>query len=301
MPLVSVVIPVYNVEKYLGQCLDSIINQTLKDIEIICVDDGSTDNSLKILKEYKEKDNRIKILTQKNLYAGVARNTGLKAATGKYLSFLDSDDFFESEMLEEMYKKAEKDNSDIVMCGWHNYNNNLQKVVNDIKIATKYLIKSPFSPYDFQKELFDICKPNPWTKLYRHSFFKENNLYYEDCICCNDITCICLSMVLAKKISIVDKCFIYYRNNQTNSITSNRNKNLDSVLYAINKLEERLKEVNLYEDFKETFFKKAVISYNFGKNVRNRIELAKSILSPELAKYVINYRPPQKYKKYKFF
>lgn len=300
-PLVSVIIPVYNVEKYLEQCLDSIINQTLKDIEIICVDDGSTDRSLEILQEYKEKDNRIKVLTQKNLYAGVARNTGLKVATGKYLSFLDSDDFFELNMLEEMYNKAEKDNSDIVICGWHNYDNNLQKVIKDFRISYKYVEKSPFSPYDFRKELFDICKPNPWTKLFRHQFFIDNNLYFEDCICCNDITCICLSMVLAKKISIVDKCFIYYRSNQSNNITANRNKNLDSVLYAINKLEEKLKKLNLYKDFKQTFFKKALISYNFGRNVKNRLELARSILSSELFTYIKNYRPPQKLKKYRFF
>ena len=94
-PKVSVIIPVYNVEQYLRECLNSVIKQTLKEIEIICVDDGSTDNSLDILKEYAEKDHRITIITQKNLHAGVARNAGLSIAKGEYLSFLDSDDFFE--------------------------------------------------------------------------------------------------------------------------------------------------------------------------------------------------------------
>ena len=96
-PKVSVIIPVYNVEDYLRQCLDSVINQTLKDIEIICVDDGSTDKSLEILHEYEKKDSRITVLTQKNQYAGVARNVGMSVATGKYFVFLDSDDFFEPE------------------------------------------------------------------------------------------------------------------------------------------------------------------------------------------------------------
>ena len=89
---ISVILPVYNVEKYLRQCLDTIIGQTLKEIEILCVDDGSTDNSAKILEEYAQKDQRVKVFTQKNAGAGAARNLGLRHASGKYLSFQDSDD-----------------------------------------------------------------------------------------------------------------------------------------------------------------------------------------------------------------
>ena len=97
---VSVIIPVYNVEQYLRPCLDSVLNQTLKNIEIICIDDGSTDDSLKILMEYAEKDNRITILKQKNKGAGVARNYGMSIATGEYFLFLDSDDFFSETLLQ---------------------------------------------------------------------------------------------------------------------------------------------------------------------------------------------------------
>ena len=97
---VSVIIPVFNAEKYLSQCLDSIVNQTLTNIEIICVDDGSTDTSFQILKEYEEKDSRVIVLSKSNAGAGTARNEGLKIAKGKYLSFLDADDFFERNMLE---------------------------------------------------------------------------------------------------------------------------------------------------------------------------------------------------------
>ena len=112
-PRVSVIIPVYNVEKYLPQCLDSVVNQTLPDIEIICVDDGSTDSSLDILKDYARRDKRITVLRQKNLHAGVARNAGLSIARGEYLSFLDSDDFFELDMLDQCYAKLKKDKSDV--------------------------------------------------------------------------------------------------------------------------------------------------------------------------------------------
>ena len=99
-PKVSVIIPVYNVEKYLRQCLDSVVNQTLKDIEIICIDDGSTDNSLNILKEYAQKDNRIKIISKKNGGLSSARNAGLKFATGEFVGFVDSDDYIERETYE---------------------------------------------------------------------------------------------------------------------------------------------------------------------------------------------------------
>lgn len=254
-PLVSVIIPVYNVEKYLRQCLDSIINQTLKDIEIICVDDGSTDKSLEILREYCEKDNRIKILTQKNKYAGVARNNGLKIATGKYLSFLDSDDWFDLNMLEEMYNKAEKDQSDIVICGWYNYNNITKSIIKVVTFEQRFLSKSPFKPQEFPNDLFTIGKSNPWTKLFKREFFIENNLLFENCKVCNDMTCVCTALAIANKISIINKPFIFYRNNQTTNLSSKRLKNRDSVLYAVKQLENNLIRLNLYEYFKEAFNK----------------------------------------------
>ena len=112
---VSVILPVYKTEPYLRQCLDSIVNQTLKEIEIICINDSSPDNSLSILEEYAARDPRIRILTQPNGGAGAARNNGMRHAHGKYLSIVDSDDFFEPAMLEEAYKKAEEISADFVV------------------------------------------------------------------------------------------------------------------------------------------------------------------------------------------
>ena len=142
-PKVSVIIPVYNVEEYLRECLDSVVNQTLKEIEIICVDDGSTDSSLDILKEYAEKDNRITVMKQANLHAGVARNAGLSVAKGEYLSFLDSDDFFEKDMLEKMFLKVSSNLSDVIVCS-----NNLW---DDKKscITGKMIIRNEFKNQTF--------------------------------------------------------------------------------------------------------------------------------------------------------
>ncbi len=121
-PKVSVVLPVYNVAAYLPKCLESLLNQTLKEIEIICVNDCSPDNSLEILKQYAAKDNRIKIIDQTNTGPGVARNNGIKAATGEYVGFVDPDDWAEPEMFAKMYTAAIEQNADIVECGVKIYN-----------------------------------------------------------------------------------------------------------------------------------------------------------------------------------
>ena len=113
--MVSIIIPVYNSEKYIRECLDSLLKQTYINFEIICIDDGSQDLSFEILKEYENRDNRIIVLSQKNQFAGIARNTGMKIARGKYLLFLDSDDFFCNDMLENLIRKAEIDNTDILI------------------------------------------------------------------------------------------------------------------------------------------------------------------------------------------
>ena len=116
-PIVSVLIPVYNVEKYLKKCLDSVVNQTLTDIEIICVNDGSTDGSLKILEEYRSIDSRIKIINKANGGLPSARNAGLNAAKGRYVGFVDSDDYIEPNMFEKLVDVAEHEESEVVICG----------------------------------------------------------------------------------------------------------------------------------------------------------------------------------------
>jgi glycosyltransferase involved in cell wall biosynthesis len=116
MSLISIIIPIYNTQKYISKCLDALIAQTFKDIEILCIDDGSTDNSLNILQEYEKKDGRIKVFTQENSGPATARNVGLQNAKGKYIMFCDSDDWYESAMCEDMHNCIEKENVDIVMC-----------------------------------------------------------------------------------------------------------------------------------------------------------------------------------------
>lgn len=123
LPKVSVVVPIYNVEKYLKQCVDSLLNQTLKDIEIILVDDGAKDGSGKIVDEYKNKFTNVKVIHQANGGLGPARNTGIENATGEYIAFVDGDDWVQSNMYEKLYATAQKSNSDIVVSGHCDYKN----------------------------------------------------------------------------------------------------------------------------------------------------------------------------------
>ena len=124
VPAVSVIIPVFNTSEFLRQCLDSVLGQTLRNIEVICVDDGSDDNSVEILREYEQKDERVRIILQENAGGGAARNKGMDIARGKYLSFLDSDDFFEPKMLEEAYNKSERVGAEICVYKVRRYDNN---------------------------------------------------------------------------------------------------------------------------------------------------------------------------------
>lgn len=121
---VSIIVPIYNVEKYLDRCMESLLNQTLKDIEIIMVDDGSPDNCPKMCDEYAKKDSRVKVIHKRNAGLGEARNSGLKIISGKFVAFVDSDDFVELDMYEKLYTAAENMKSDTVYCGFSKYLSN---------------------------------------------------------------------------------------------------------------------------------------------------------------------------------
>ena len=280
-PLISVIIPVYNVEKYLRQCLDSIINQTLKNIEIICIDDGSTDSSLKILQEYKEKDNRFVILTQKNQYAGVARNNGLKIAKGKYVIFLDGDDFFELIMLNTLYKQIEKDQSDIVISDYYIYDNTLKKIKNKTTTNSRSAL---FSPFSMGEDIFNFTNTGPINKLFKTDFLLKNEIYFEPLKCCNDFTAICTALAAAKKISVINKPLMYYRSNQKNNTTAQRKKDtfmgFECDVYAVQALYKNLVRLNLYQAFKKGLIKRSKRAFKDWD--KKHKEFASKILSDDL-------------------
>lgn len=210
---VSVIIPCYNAEKYLQECLDSVVSQTLKEIEIICVDDGSTDSTLRILEEYAAKDSRIRVLRQQNRFAGVARNNGMKIARGKYLCFLDADDVFHLEMLEKSVARAEKYSAEIVIWGGYTFTEKLSnaKTSKEILKFSRLPWTRLFPPLKIARRLFQVGWGVPWNKLFLRSFIEENRLRFSETRSSNDIYFVFAAMAVAKKIVSLKQHLVYYR------------------------------------------------------------------------------------------
>lgn len=259
-PKVSVILPVYNVDKYLRQCLDSVIGQTLKEIEIICVDDGSTDASLEILREYEKKDPRVKIICQKNSGAGAARNNGMAIAQGKYLSFLDSDDFFEFDMLEKAYEKISEQKADIVVFRSDQYREDLGKILN-----VKWTIRSenlpPYRPMNFRTftgNVFKVFVGWAWDKLFDREFVDKYNLKFQEQRTSNDMLFVFSAIVLAKKIEIVDEVLAHQRRNNPSSLSNTREKSWQCFYEALKALRSALEEHDLYWILKQDYINYAL-------------------------------------------
>ena len=227
MSKISVIIPVFNTGKYIAQCLDSLIKQTYKELEIICIDDGSNDNSADIISKYAQKDNRI-ITNSFDINKGVsaARNYGLSIASGDYIFFLDSDDWIDEDYLETMLKTMDKTKADIVI------NRNFISYQNDT-----------YYPYNFQKGQLDIQDDTfidpqiqahnvfcgPCGKIYRHNLIKENNLKFPDGHIFEDMFFHYAIFAYAKNLYFYCGSKYFYRNTE-NSITSNIKYDSDKII-----------------------------------------------------------------------
>ena len=225
---ISVIVPIYNVEKYLRKCLNSIISQTYKNIEIILVDDGSTDSSGKIIDEFKINDNRILVIHKQNGGLSDARNEGIKKASGKYIAFIDSDDFINEMMLEMLIKNIEKYNADISICSYENiFDNDVCKKTNNNNLTC----------YNAQEALEDLLNNDKkitnhaWNKLYKKELFDE--ITYPKGRNFEDIATTYKLLEISKIIVYSDFVGYYYRQHQR-SITGNINlKTMKDSVYAI--------------------------------------------------------------------
>ena len=217
-PKVSIIMPVYNTAEYLATALDTILLQTLSDIEVICIDDGSTDDSLSILQTYAMFDERVKIIQQENAGCGAARNRGIKEATGDFIIFLDSDDFFHPDMLQTMLETAEKENSDIVMCGHTIFDNTWEKDTAVCGIDPHYLKQAPIAPKDFPNDLF-FCRGYLWEKLIKRSLIIDNDLMFTTDEVQSDLPFVYTAMALSEKISLLPDNFVHYRLNRSGQLT----------------------------------------------------------------------------------
>ena len=286
IPKVSVIVPVYNTEEYLCKCLDSIIEQTLKEIEIICIDDGSNDNSLDILKNYAKKDKRITVISQKNLHAGVARNAGITVAKGEYLSFLDSDDWFELDFLNDVYNVINKEKSDFIAFLYYNFDIYNKKIVNTQGINKKFSNKiTTVSVSSIVDEAFTISNPMPWNKLISRQLVCNENLRFQSLHVSNDIYfSLCLT-ASSKKITFYNKSFIYYRYNNLKSLRNSRDKYPYDFYYAYKNIYKFMINKDKLQ-FKKTFIKSLVSTLLWTVNntflqKNNLIKFINEIIVPE--------------------
>lgn len=259
---VSVIIPVYNVEKYLKQNLKSITQQTLKEIEIICVDDGSTDSSYKIIEEFAANDSRVIPVKQANGGAGAARNNGLRRARGKYLSFLDSDDFFEPNMLEEAYKKAEETKADFVVFNSDQYYEDSNEY-KSVPWVVRYAELPPYQPFGrraMTDNIFKVFVGWAWDKLYNRKWVLENDLWFQEQRTSNDMLFVFSSIAIAKRIAYVekDKILAHQRRNNKSSLSNTREKSWDCFYNALCALRDRLKAEGIYKELEKDYINYAL-------------------------------------------
>lgn len=251
MPKVSVIVPVYNVEKFLKRCLDSIIYQTLEDIEIICINDGSTDESSDILKMYKAVDDRIIVINQNNAGQSAARNKGIDIAKGEYIGFVDSDDWIDLEFYEKLYNSAKKYDADIAVGGiirLHKHNNKYYLKIED-EVVTE----------DTNKK-FELCdvpeKSYVWNKIYKTEKLKEFNLKFEEGILFEDIIYTPQVLYNLKKLVTVTGVNYYYWRRFTSTVTRKDKKAKKDCDYANNKAKEFFKEHDIDVSKQEVIIKK---------------------------------------------
>lgn len=248
MTKISVVVPVYNVEKYLKECIDSIINQTLEDIEVICVNDGSTDSSLEILNDYAKKDSRIIVINKSNSGYGHTMNMGLNAATGEYIGIIESDDFADKNMFENLYKLAKEYDADIVKGDWYNYWSKNKFARKNNRISSAKTLKLTNSKQD--KSLLRI-NPSVWSAIYKREFLNKDNIRFLETpgASYQDLAFSFKVFALAERVILTDKAYLYYRQDNMNSSVKSKTK----VYCVCDEYDEIDRFLEQYPDLKSEF------------------------------------------------
>lgn len=253
-PLISIIVPVYNTEKYLRQCLDSLLNQTYKKIEIICFNDASTDNSLNILEQYANLDNRIIVInSQINVKQGGGRNRGIKASTGEYVCFVDSDDWVECDFIEKLYIAIKTNDAEIATADYYEYRDGNLKEISHLGKK----IKS--SSIDIKRSiLLNGCRLV--TSIFNKKLFIENNLFFPENLIYEDNAIGPALFLSANKIIKIDDFLYYYRQNPISTTKSKNNykffDRLKTSVMAIENIEklDNYKELTYLRTEKEWMF-----------------------------------------------
>ena len=258
---VSVVMPVYNGEAYLREALDCVLTGSALQIEVICVDDGSTDGTPEILKEYAERDPRVRPVRQENAGAGAARNTGLKIARGEYLSFLDADDLFEPMMLEKAYDRARSQEADLVVFRCDKYMEETGKYLPTKWSMRESLLpgKDVFAGSEIRENVFKAFVGWTWDKLFRAGFVRENGLHFQEQRTTNDMFFTYSAVVRAERITTMQDVLVH-RRMYTGSLSTTRSRSWRCFYDALCALRKQLQDWGMFEQRERDF---ANYSLNF--------------------------------------
>ncbi len=238
---VSVIIPIYNVESYLKCCLDSVLNQTYTNLEIIIVDDGSTDNSPIICDDYAVKDNRVTVFHLENKGAASARNFAIEKANGEYLFFVDGDDFIEPDTIEKMINLSDNGKKDIIYCDYFKYYNDNNKI---------YMSLIPF--FGFNKKTHILAMPGPVCKLLKKELFIENNLFFLPGKCFEDNAIMPLVSALAKDYSYLKEAKYYYFQREGSSLNQEKyNPKWEDIFEVLDYLYQGFIDKKMFNEYKD--------------------------------------------------
>ena len=253
---VSVVMPVYNACRYLRPALDSILAQTLREIELICIDDGSTDTSLDMIKIYQQTDSRIRILTETNAGPGLARNNGLKRARGEYVAFLDADDFYEPDMLELLYNAAVEKDLDIAICEYDIFDNKKTRFMQTPpnEHSRIYNNGAVTSKNEHPDRILESTSGSAWNKLFKKSFILEKGItFLSDAMMFEDVYFTVSALAFAERVSKVDELLVHHRVYKQQSRVRTFAKYYPHVLSSFEKTKEFLMKGGMYQPLRRGF------------------------------------------------
>lgn len=283
--LLSVIIPVYNVENYLEKCIDSVLKQRVENYEIILVNDGSTDKSLEICKKYKQNYDNITLINKKNGGLSDARNAGLKIAKGEYIAFIDSDDYIDEYMFDEMIKSAQKNSLDLVICDCERVyedreTNNILKcnldssrLYNNEELLCNYLLQN--------------IRPNACDKIYKKSLFIENNIEFPKGLYHEDLLTTFRIIKEVKRAKYIDKPFYKYLCREGSITTNLKLKNLEDMSIIIKRINKLCSEMNLQKEYVDAF---NILNYNVCSYIKNNIndEKKENIIADIKSEFIKN-------------
>lgn len=289
MKKVSVIVPVYNTDKYLRDCIDSLVWQTMDEIEIILINDGSTDNSLSILKEYEEHfPDKILVIDKENGGQASARNIGIKRASGEYIGFVDSDDYVEEEMFEHLYNVAVDSNADFVECDYKYLKVDAE---GKSKVISKY---GRIRPYSDKKDMFIDPLVSPWNKLYRANILKENGLAFPEGYIYEDTSFFIKAIPYIENTAYVNQEYVYHFMRENSTMTSNREIRIGNIFPVLQDIIDEYKERGFYELYRqelEYFIIKILLCSSLNRIAHVKSKTVKSQYINSTLKFIGNEFP----------